>query len=103
MKNACYLTYGKKADLAYIFNQKPSKIVVINLSRSSATDEEKNRKHNLDGLYGLAEDLKDGVLLSGKYQSVSKIFEVPHVIFFANVEPDYSKLSRDRYNIMKLT
>ena len=103
MKDACYLTYGKKADLAYIFAQKPTKIVVINLSRTSASDdEEKNRKHHLDGLYGLAEDLKDGVLLSGKYQSVTKIFQVPHVIFFANFEPDYSKWSGDRYNVMKL-
>jgi len=103
MKEACYLTYAKKADLAYIYAQKPTKIVVINLSRTSNSEEdEKNRKHHLDGLYGLAEDLKDGVLVSGKYQSTTKIFEVPHVIFFANFPPDYTKWSRDRYSVKKL-
>jgi hypothetical protein len=90
--------------LEYIFAQKQYKIVVINVLRTSASEEdEKNRKQYLDGLFGLVEDLKDGVLLSGKYQTVTKIFEIPHVIFFENFEPDYSKWRGDRCNVMNLT
>lgn len=104
-QNACYLTFGKKADLVYIFVQDPKPIVVFNLSRTTAPnpdDLERNKKTFLDGLYSLAEDLKDGIMVSTKYESQTKIFYVPHVIFFANFEPDMTKWSEDRYNVIEL-
>jgi len=102
IKDACVFTGGKKADLALIFSQAPKKIAVFDLSRTAAPAEE-GEKSKLDHLYSLAEDLKNGRLTSTKYHSTTVVFEVPHVIFFANFEPDYSKWSADRYNVRKLT
>lgn len=105
MKEACYMTYAAKKDLGFIFAQKPTKIVVINLSRTleDVEGDEKKRKHQLDGLYGLAEELKDGIFISGKYVSCTVLFEEPHVVFFANFPPDYTKWSKDRYVVTRLT
>ena len=103
--DACYLSFGKKTDLTYIYATNPKPIVCINLSRTTAptTDEhERSKKSFLDGLYSLAEDLKDGILVSTKYESRTVLFDVPHVIFFANFEPDYTKWSADRYNVIGL-
>lgn len=104
MKEACYMTYGRKADLAYIFCKNPKPIAIFNLSRTTAPTEEteNSKKHFLDGIYSLAEDLKDGIMVSTKYDSDTKIFPTPHVVFFANFEPDRSKWSEDRYKVINL-
>lgn len=47
--------------------------------------------------YGTLEALKNGCLFSGKYQSTICLFPRPHVICFANTEPDISQLSGDRW------
>lgn len=52
--------------------------------------------------YGMLEKLKNGFLYSGKYEGGQLIFEPPHVFVFANEEPDYSKFSEDRWNVMCL-
>lgn len=100
MKGATILSGGKKVDLAYIYAQKPTKIVLFDLSRTTEATEE--RKHLLDGIYSLAEDLKNGRVVSTKYESKTVFFPPPHVIFFANFEPDYAKWSGDRYFVTKL-
>jgi len=100
MHGATILTSGKKVDMAYIYAQKPTKIVLFDLARTNeATDE---RKHYLDGVYSLAEDLKNGRVVSTKYESKTVFFRPPHVIFFANFEPDYTKWSGDRYFVTRL-
>lgn len=100
MHGATILTSGKKVDMAYIYAQKPTKIVLFDLARTNeATDD---RKHYLDGVYSLAEDLKNGRVVSTKYESKTVFFRPPHVIFFANFEPDYTKWSQDRYFVTRL-
>jgi hypothetical protein len=101
LHGATVLTSGKKVDLAYIYAQKPTKIVLFDLSRTTETSED-SRKHYLDGIYSLAEDLKNGRIVSTKYESKTVFFQEPHVIFFANFEPDYTKWSADRYVVTKL-
>jgi hypothetical protein len=97
-QGATVLTGGKKIDMAYIFAQNPTRIVVFDLPRSAEIGtNEFERRHYLDGLYSLAEELKNGILVSGKYESKTVVFKVPHVIFFANFEPDKTKWSKDRY------
>nr|WAE42527.1 MAG: replication associated protein [Cressdnaviricota sp.] len=101
MEGATILTQGKKADLAYIYAQKPTKIVCFDLSRTLAPED--GCKHSpLDVLYSMAEDLKNGRIVSTKYESTTKFFTVPHVIFFANYEPDRTKWSEDRYRVRKI-
>lgn len=94
VQGATLLTAGKKADMAFIFAQKPTKIVVFDLART-------NEKF-LDGVYSLAEDLKNGRVVTTKYVSKTIFFPPPHVIFFANFEPDPTKWSPDRYFLTKL-
>jgi len=98
---ATILTSGKKVDLAFIYAQKPTKIVLFDLSRTTEAGED-SRKHYLDGIYSLAEDLKNGRIVSTKYESKTVFFQPPHVIFFANYEPDYTKWSQDRYFVTRL-
>ena len=99
-EDALLLENGKKTDLAYIFAEKPRKTVLIDLSRVSAPTEE--GKNFLAGAYSFAENLKNGVLMSSKYESCSNIFAVPHVFFFANWEPDMTVWSQDRYAIKEI-
>lgn len=100
-KNALVLEPAKKADLIHIFSKHPTKIVLIDLSRTNKATEDQ-RKHFLDGMYSLAEQLKNGRMISPKYDGEPLIFPTPHVIFFANFEPDMSKWSADRYDILEL-
>lgn len=97
MKDAILLTPGKKADMAYIYSQKPSKIVIFDLSRTTAPSEDRN--YTLDSVYSLAEDIKNGMVTSYKYDSCNVLSRGTHVVVFANFEPDLTKWSSDRYFI----
>lgn len=101
MHNACILTAGKKADMAYLYSKMaPCKVVVFDLSRTTEPGE--GREHFLDGAYSLAEDLKNGMVVSTKYDSTNVLTKTCHVIFFANFAPDQTKWSADRYAIKRL-
>jgi hypothetical protein len=100
MDGATILTAGKKVDLAYIFSKNPTKVVIFDLSRTTAPEEGKS--HFLDGIYSLAEDLKNGRLVTTKYESATIFFPPPHVVVFANYPPDMSKWSHDRYDVREL-
>lgn len=49
--------------------------------------------------YAALEEVKDGMFFSGKFESGMCVFNPPHVIVFANFEPDVNKLSKDRWII----
>lgn len=78
--------YGRIQDMAYMYNKEP--IVVIDVPRTQA--------ENMDHLYAFAESLKNGVIISTKYESRRKVFKPPHVIFFTNFCHDPEKWSYDR-------
>jgi len=51
--------------------------------------------------YKTLEELKNGALTSGKYESRMKFPKTPNsVIVFANAPPDPTALSKDRYNVL---
>lgn len=95
----CIIASGKKAD---IFNQvltfinaNPDEnkiIVILDYPRS-----------DMDFInYGAIEQIKNGCLYSGKYEGGICIFEHPHVIIFANEEPDTTRFSKDRWIITRI-
>lgn len=53
--------------------------------------------------YEAIEAVKNGIFFSGKYESETVIMNCPHVIIFANFEPEKSKLSLDRWKIIEAT
>lgn len=86
---------GKVADMAYMFEE-GTRVVFFDITRTQA--------ENMDHLYSFAESLKNGYLVSTKYASVVKVFEPPHVVFFANVAPPPAgtKWSSDRVVLTRL-
>lgn len=52
--------------------------------------------------YGVIEQLKNGCVYSGKYEGGQLVFQYPHVIVFANEPPDLSKMSKDRWNVVRI-
>lgn len=52
--------------------------------------------------YSTIEQLKNGFMFSGKYNSKQILFDPVEVIVFANEEPDRSQLSEDRWNIFEI-
>lgn len=85
--NAFGCNNAKTADLAYGYDGQP--IVSINLTRT------------VDGRvnYEAFEQLKDGCMYSGKYESAMKIHEPPAMIFFTNFELDWDSMSQDRWRV----
>ncbi len=86
-----FLFKGGSNDMAnrIISSNTPPRVCVMNLSR---TQEQYVS-------YQTIEDLKDGLLCSGKYEGGQLAFNSPHVIIFANFRPDENKLSADRWDI----
>ncbi len=95
MKDACILEPSKKMDMAHVFAQNPKEIVIFECTR-------KTEDGAIGPAYSMAEQLKNGSLFSGKYNSRVVVFKKPHVIFFANFAPDRSVWSEDRYNVTEL-
>lgn len=52
---------------------------------------------------GTVEQIKNGLIYSGKYEGGICIFKSPHIFIFTNSLPDYTTLSKDRWNIIKIT
>lgn len=88
---ATILNNGSFADLAYALPDNP-KIIIFDLPRT------------IEGRvnYTAIEKCKDGAIFSAKYESRMKWFNPPHVIVFANFEPDYTRMSMDRWVVIDL-
>lgn len=92
---AIILDGGKRTDMAYIVSKSPqAPIVVFDCARTTESF--------MDSAYALAEGLKNGRITSPKYDSKTVFFPPKHILFFANFEPDMSKWSGDRYDIVRV-
>lgn len=95
-----YLTYlynavpleGKKNDVLFCAASFPSLLYVWDIER----DMEEHMR------YGALEKVKNGYYMSAKYESKPINRKIPHIICFANFEPDISKLSADRWVIINI-
>lgn len=88
---------GKASDIANglknynEMNKTYPEVVLMNLARDVK---------NLS--YKGMEMIKDGLVVNTKYECSQHIFNSPHLIVFANMEPDYKKLSKDRWHVVNL-
>jgi len=83
---------GKKNDMAYLL--KPAlKVLFLDAPRS---------KQGEFIQYDFLEDLKNGYVFSPKYESRVKSYEPMHVVVNMNEEPDRTKLSADRYAVIRI-
>lgn len=58
-------------------------------------------RYNMEYInYGCLEQIKNGMLYSGKYEGGVCLFDNPHLIVFANELPDTDKMSKDRWNVV---
>ena len=90
VNHGAFITTGDKvADISHAYN---SELIVV-------FDPPHTMTEHCDHIYSMIECFKNGALFSGKYQSVLKVFDVPHVTVFANFMPNESKLSKDRWMI----
>lgn len=89
-QNAFLVDCGKIADIAYAYDNQP--VVVFDLARDTEDY----------CPYRAMEAFKNGRFFSPKYNSCLKTFTPPHVVVFANYLPDESKLSADRWDVIRL-
>lgn len=52
--------------------------------------------------YSALESIKNGLIVNTKYETGSKLFNSPHVIVFANKEPEEGALSADRLKVINV-
>lgn len=83
---------GKKNDILYCAAIFESDIYVWDLERSMEEYVS----------YGALEKIKNGYFMCSKYESKPVIRNCPHVFVFANFEPDVSRLSKDKWNIVHI-
>jgi hypothetical protein len=83
---AFYCTGGKKSDIAHAYDGEP--VVIFDFSREI---------EDQAGVYATIENLKNGMIFSGKYESGVKFFQTPLVFVFSNWVPDVEKFSIDRW------
>ncbi len=89
------LTKGKYSDICnLIFKMDMSKtnLVVFDLPRNCGN------KISYDAI----ESIKNGMITNTKYETGFKAFKEPHIVIFANEEPEYEKLYMDRWHVMKI-
>lgn len=95
-KNALYLT-GKSSDCKYgvlqaIENKIDPKIMIFDFCRS--------QEQYIS--YQAIEEVKNGIFYNTKYEAKMIIYNNPHVIIFANFQPEMEKLSLDRWKIINI-
>jgi hypothetical protein len=90
--NTQFLSVGKRDDLAFAIDP-ANTLFLFDIPRGSMQYLQ----------YSVLEQLKNRMVFSTKYQSLTKIFSHNvHVIVFSNEEPDRSALTTDRYKVLRL-
>jgi len=86
------LSVGKRDDLAHALDITKS-VFLFNVPRGGM----EFLQHTI------LEQIKDRVVFSPKYNSATKLLEgKSHVVVFANEDPDFNKMTVDRYNLIRI-
>ena len=99
-KNALYLS-GKASDAKYLISQHVEKDSINADNLICLFDLTRSREKYVS--YQAIEEIKNGIFMSTKYECNMLIMNCPHVIIFANFEPDKTRLSTDRWHITNLS
>lgn len=83
---------ARKVDMAYELNEL-TRVLFVDAPRS---------KQGEFIQYDFLEDIKNGRVFSPKYESRTKHLQKCHVVCLMNEQPDMTKLSHDRYQIINL-
>lgn len=86
-----YSRGGKRVDVTYAYIMDPTRHVVIDIPR--------DQQEFIN--YSLIEMFKDRIIQSDKYEPCTvPLINYVHVVVFANMLPDPTKISEDRYEII---
>lgn len=95
--NKVIIGSGKKDN---VFNQINAHMLIENEPEIILIDIPRDSEQYIN--YGCIENIKNGCFYSGKYEGGICLFEIPHVIVVSNEEPNYDKMSQDRYIVERL-
>lgn len=93
--DAIFLSKGKYSDIINIIHKEDlrlKRIVVVDLPRNNGN------KVSYDAI----EAIKNGMICNTKFETGYKVFDPPHIIVFSNNEPEYDKLSEDRWCVINI-
>ncbi len=94
LKYDCLFTGGDAKD---IFFQITSRLKAKKVIPGCVFDLCRSNGNKID--YGAIEGIKNGMIMSTKYESCMTLFNPPHVVVFANCPPDLTMLSADRWRV----
>lgn len=94
INHSALLVSGKGADIKYLISQQkqPPDIIIYDIPRTAESYVN----------YTALEEVKNGVFCSSKYESKMYVMNPPHIICFANFEPNLVAMSEDRWDIREL-
>lgn len=91
-KNSQIILPCKKQDMAFLLRN-DNRVVFFDCPRS---------KQGEFIQYDFLEEIKNGIVISPKYESMMKTFTCPHVVVAMNEYPNMEMLSADRYHVITL-
>ena len=86
------ITLGSGASRDILYGYRGQSIVLFDFTR------EKQDCMN----YSVIEQIKNGHFYNTKYESGTRMYKIPHIICFANWDPDFDKMSQDRWKLYTL-
>lgn len=89
-----YLSYMKHNDAMHLlFKWGPQPVYVVNLPYS------KPKESSMHDIYTMLEQIKDGQLVSGKFDGDDMLYDPPHVWVFANFHPNLKAMAPGRFRV----
>ncbi|AXH74914.1 MAG: putative viral replication protein [Cressdnaviricota sp.] len=94
IKHNALLVSGKGADIKFLISQQrqPPDVIIYDIPRTA--------ENYIN--YTALEEVKNGVFCSSKYESKMCVINPPHIICFANFEPNYDAVSYDRWQVKEI-